>query len=93
MIYIRHYDGTIGEYGHLQKGGIKVKLGQRVEPGQPLGLSGQSGWVRGPHLHFMVFRAKSARERESFPLRFRAEEGDALEAEEGRIYTAVGPAP
>lgn len=39
-------------YAHLSK--VKVKSGKKVKRGQILGLSGSSGFVNGPHLHFGI---------------------------------------
>jgi hypothetical protein len=39
-------------YGHLSK--LLVKKGDEVKEGQVLGLSGNSGWSTGPHLHLGV---------------------------------------
>jgi hypothetical protein len=89
IVFVRHSDGTIGEYVHLLKGGVKVKAGEMVRTGQLLALSGNSGYTRGPHLHFMVFRAKDSRTRESLPIRFVAREGSGLVLEDGRSYTAL----
>jgi len=54
FIVIKHDDGTLGTYCHLLKSGIKVKQGERVQAGCVLGLSGNSGYSSGPHLHFHV---------------------------------------
>lgn len=40
--------------GHLKKGSIRVKPGQKVTAGQVLGLCGNSGNSSEPHLHFHV---------------------------------------
>jgi murein DD-endopeptidase MepM/ murein hydrolase activator NlpD len=37
-------------YAHLSR--VKVKVGDAVQPGQVVGLSGRTGHVTGPHLHF-----------------------------------------
>jgi len=54
-ILIHHSDGTFGSYVHLQKNGAKVKEGDIVEAGQIIGISGNTGWSSGPHLHFEVY--------------------------------------
>jgi murein DD-endopeptidase MepM/ murein hydrolase activator NlpD len=56
-IAILHDFSYLGErlytiYGHLDR--IDVAYGQLVQPGDPLGLSGETGKVTGPHLHFEV---------------------------------------
>jgi murein DD-endopeptidase MepM/ murein hydrolase activator NlpD len=54
-IMIKHDDGSIGCYWHLQKNGVLVKSGT-VLKGQQIGLSGATGQVVRPHLHFSVKR-------------------------------------
>jgi len=56
-VVIRHDFGYQGQtlytvYGHLSR--IDVSEGQHVESGDILGLSGATGHVTGPHLHFEV---------------------------------------
>ncbi|MGW3459247.1 M23 family metallopeptidase [Streptomyces olivaceoviridis] len=50
QIVIRHRDGTYTQYAHLSQ--LTVHLGQRLHVGQRIGLSGATGNVTGPHLHF-----------------------------------------
>ncbi|MBV2357433.1 M23 family metallopeptidase [Streptomyces sp. J2-1] len=49
-IVLRMADGMYTQYGHLSS--IGVTVGQTVAPGQRIGLSGATGNVTGPHLHF-----------------------------------------
>ncbi|MGW8250945.1 MAG: M23 family metallopeptidase, partial [Anaerolineales bacterium] len=56
-VAIKHDFGYQGEslftvYGHLNR--VDVVVGQQVSAGQVLGLSGETGKVTGPHLHFEV---------------------------------------
>jgi murein DD-endopeptidase MepM/ murein hydrolase activator NlpD len=56
-VVIRHDFGFEGErlytvYGHLEQ--VSVKKNQRVERGDVIGLSGNTGLSSGPHLHFEV---------------------------------------
>ncbi|MFI7502543.1 M23 family metallopeptidase [Streptomyces sp. NPDC049687] len=50
QIVIKMNDGTYTQYGHLSS--IGVSVGQKVTPGQQIGLSGATGNVTGAHLHF-----------------------------------------
>jgi murein DD-endopeptidase MepM/ murein hydrolase activator NlpD len=87
-ILIQHRDGTMGNYAHLLPHGVRVKVGQTVETGAVIGLSGNTGFSSGPHLHFSVFKAKNGRERESIPTRFRTAEGGASTLLNGETYLA-----
>ena len=56
-VAIKHDFGYQGEnlftiYGHISR--MDVARGQQVEAGDVLGLSGETGKVTGPHLHFEV---------------------------------------
>jgi murein DD-endopeptidase MepM/ murein hydrolase activator NlpD len=57
-------------YGHLQPGSITVKVGDRVQRGQVLGLVGNSGDSSGPHLHFHISDAPSPLGAEGLPYHF-----------------------
>ena len=46
--------GRYALYAHLQPGSVRVRVGERVERGEVLGLVGNTGLSTGPHLHFQV---------------------------------------
>ena len=54
FIMIKHNDGYITLYAHLNK--VTVNLNQFVEQGEFIGLLGSTGRTTGPHLHFEVRR-------------------------------------
>lgn len=45
-------------YSHMQTGSLKVKVGDVVSAGTPLGTEGATGNVTGAHLHFEIFIGK-----------------------------------
>ncbi|MBO9716097.1 MAG: M23 family metallopeptidase [Pseudoxanthomonas sp.] len=53
-IRILHDDGSMAVYGHLEREGVQVRVGQQVRQGQRIALSGNTGYSTGPHLHFVV---------------------------------------
>ncbi len=52
-VVVSHGRGVYSCYYHLSK--IVVKKGQKVKKGEIVGLSGQTGRVTGPHLHFSMW--------------------------------------
>ncbi|MEV4557342.1 peptidoglycan DD-metalloendopeptidase family protein [Kitasatospora sp. NPDC049285] len=52
QVIIKLADGKYAQYAHLSS--ISVSAGQSVTAGQQIGLSGATGNVTGPHLHFEI---------------------------------------
>ncbi|MGW3204287.1 M23 family metallopeptidase [Streptomyces sp. NPDC001135] len=52
QVVLRLDDGHYAQYGHLSR--LSVSAGQTVTEGQQVGLSGATGNVTGPHLHFEI---------------------------------------
>jgi murein DD-endopeptidase MepM/ murein hydrolase activator NlpD len=46
-------------YAHMANGSIKVKKGQKVEAGTPLGKMGSTGMSTGKHLHWELQKGRS----------------------------------
>lgn len=76
-VRVLHDDGSMGVYAHLKLESSKVQPGQRVRRGQVVGLSGNTGFSTGPHLHFAV-QVNRNMELVSVPFRF---ENDAIPLE------------
>jgi murein DD-endopeptidase MepM/ murein hydrolase activator NlpD len=74
-VVVLHDDGTTGEYYHLAKDGALVEPGERVERGQLIALSGNTGKTTMPHLHFGVYRADTWGRTQSLPVRFETGRG------------------
>ena len=85
-VIIKHADGTFAEYVHLQKDGAMVKMGDEVAVGQPIGLSGQTGFASKPHLHFDVFQAIDGKKKLSLPFRLKTNHGTFTEFVRGQAY-------
>ncbi len=47
--------GLFTEYVHLEEKGAVVAIGDFVKAGQPIALSGMTGWTTTPHLHFVAY--------------------------------------
>ncbi|KUM87661.1 MULTISPECIES: M23 family metallopeptidase [Streptomyces] len=52
QVVIKLADGYYAQYAHLSQ--LSVSAGQTVTGGQQIGLSGATGNVTGPHLHFEI---------------------------------------
>jgi len=85
-VIIKHADGTFADYHHLQTDGALVKLGDEVTVGQPIGLSGSTGFASKPHLHFAVFQAIDGKKVLSLPFRLKTDHGVFTEFIKGRSY-------
>lgn len=55
-VVLDHGDKTFGLYYHSPPDGILVEVGDVVERGQKIGVTGTSGYAGYPHLHFIVVK-------------------------------------
>lgn len=53
-IRILHDDGSMAVYAHLALEQAQVQPGSKVQAGDLIGFSGNTGFTSGPHLHFAV---------------------------------------
>jgi len=87
VVRVLHDDGTMALYVHLNWNTIRVVPGQRVQRGEYLADSGNTGFSTGPHLHFVVQRNRGGA-LESLPLQFVGANGSAITLKSGQSYTA-----
>jgi len=83
-IIIKHDDGSFGCYWHLKKNGVLIK-GGHVSAGQQIGLSGATGQVLRPHLHFSVKLVLNYQMNSFVKTKFRTSKG-ATFLENGESY-------
>ncbi len=87
LVRILHDDGTFAVYAHLNRNSLRVLPGDRVEAGQHIADSGNSGFSSGPHLHFAVERNMGMRI-DSVPVSFRDAGGRPVIPSTGDLLTA-----
>ncbi len=74
-VVIRDSAGNYSVYAHLQGSNqcrslAKLRVGQKVQQGQPIGCLGSSGSSTGPHLHFEIRRGGRHKKYAVDPKRF-----------------------
>ena len=74
FVVIEHSDGSRAAYWHLQPNGALVNVGDTVQMGQAIGLSGKTGYTFMPHLHFMVWKSRGG-EWQQIATRFQTKKG------------------
>lgn len=68
VLVIDHGTEEFTLLGHLKKGSLKVKVGDRVTAGQRLARVGSSGMSTEPHLHFQLMDTADWRSAHGLPL-------------------------
>jgi murein DD-endopeptidase MepM/ murein hydrolase activator NlpD len=86
FVVVLHSDGTTGEYFHLERRSVQVRAGDRVQRGQWLARSGNTGFSTAPHLHFGVYRTDLELGNESLAVRFETRAGAITQPRSGAHY-------
>ncbi|MFT7581104.1 MAG: murein DD-endopeptidase MepM/ murein hydrolase activator NlpD [Myxococcota bacterium] len=81
-----HGGGLFTSYVHLAVNGVSVSVGDRVEAGDVIGVTGNSGQLTGPHLHFQVENIWGT----SLPTRFVGAGGSSCDLQLTRGDVVVG---
>jgi murein DD-endopeptidase MepM/ murein hydrolase activator NlpD len=89
QIAVAHDDGSVGYYLHLKQCGNLVNIGDRVEQGQCIAVSGHVGLSMLPHLHFHVIGAGG----QLLPVTFAEVGGDGIPRMFGRYTSDNAPPP
>lgn len=87
IVRILHDDGTYAVYAHLNWNSIRVRPGDRVQTGQYIADSGNTGFSSGPHLHFAVQRNMGLRV-DSLPIAFRGMGAERVVPATGQLMMA-----
>ncbi|MFK7889115.1 MAG: M23 family metallopeptidase [Gammaproteobacteria bacterium] len=87
LVRIVHDDGTMAVYAHLAWNAIRVRPGEKVERGEFIAKSGNTGFSTGPHLHFSVQRNAGGR-MVSEPVSFAGPGGSRVTPSGGAQITA-----
>ena len=87
IVRIMHDDGSHAVYAHLNLNSVRVRNGDRVERGQYIADSGNTGFSTGPHLHFVVMVNRGLR-MESVPVLFEGPNQSSIEPQTGNSLLA-----
>lgn len=78
-ILIRHKGGEHSLYAHMRQGSARVRVGQAVSSGTPIGEAGTSGNSTEPHLHFQIIDGPDLNTARGLPFVFAGLRNDWIE--------------
>lgn len=90
QVLILHEDGTVAVYAHLKLESVFISAGQKVRQGEKIGLSGNTGYSSGPHLHLKVQRNVGMKVM-SVPIHFAGPDGERITPKTGQLLRGYMP--
>jgi len=90
QVRILHDDGTMAVYAHLQANSLRVRQGAKINRGQWIANSGNTGFSNGPHLHFVI-QLNAGMSLESLPFRFITPTGETMTPAHRMMIKGVMP--
>jgi murein DD-endopeptidase MepM/ murein hydrolase activator NlpD len=91
-IRILHDDGSMAIYAHLALERATVQPGSKVQVGDLIGFSGNTGFTSGPHLHFAV-QINQGMDLVSVPFEFLDTKGTPFQPQLGDWMQGISAAP
>lgn len=97
-LIIRHEDCTFGRYANFETKGIFVKVGQKIEVGDPLGIVNRKPYGSSIHVRQLFYatpieiqirEGKTKIENTYFPIIYQTDDGKITEWNYNHTYTAV----
>lgn len=92
-VVIDHGTGEFSLLAHLNQGSVKVKVGEVVSAGQPIGRTGNSGMSTEPHIHYHLMDNADWKKAQGLPAQFRQfnRNGQLVERGEPRRGDSISP--
>ncbi len=88
LVVVDHGDDTFAQYMHFTRNGVWVEVGDSLNQGDIVGLSGYTGLAGYPHLHFVVTRENWRWPYKSIPVTFRNTVSNVRGLASGYVYEA-----
>jgi hypothetical protein len=85
-VVIDHGNGEFSLMAHLRNGSVRVKVGDQVQGGEVVALTGNSGMSTEPHLHFQLMDGPAWDKAQGLPARFYKYQVDGKNIDNGELH-------